>query len=534
MDKEFRFTSETSVHNTGSDFETFDNLCAKATVVKSTSRKVDSCGIVMDGSEPETFVTSPRDSHIGILGTTGSGKSRRVMVPSILMQAKTGTSMVITDPKGELYRFTANDLKKMGYNIHSINLRNPSRGSRWNPLSYVEKYYRSPSVEDRDKAEVMLMDIANVLKGNIHSSKDIFWEQASSNLFLGISQMILEKGEPGTLTFENVFNVGREMLLEVLNNKANAMNDDYNRPKPRLTRYFDSLSDFNPIKRNLSMMFMKDSDRLVESILMTFVTMLNPYISQEALSDLTCRSEIEFEDIGQRPTALYLLLPDDSAALYPFAAIMVKQIYSVLIRQADENTANGGRLNNEVFFFLDEFGTICGSNAGSVIPDFPMMMSAGRSRGFRFVIVCQSIGQLSVNYSSQEADTILGNCDTLLYLNSRDMATIERFQRQIGKYISPNTGREMPLISTQDLQKIELGRLLVINKCCGPYWGQLKDFTECDFGPKVSLKELGLPPARTMIDRQHIGLDDLLGKKPAPKKHDYSLLDMDDESDIPF
>ena len=533
-----KFTTETSFRNTGADFETYENLCEKSKVVRSSDRRVDSCGMVMDFVNPEIFVTSPRETHVLLVGGTGSGKTRRVMVPSIIMQGKTGTSMVITDPKGELYRFTAKDLKAMGYEILSVNMRNPSRGNRWNPLSYIEKYYNSEDVELRDKASVMLSDIANILKKGIHSIRDLFWENSAAGLFMGVAQMILEKGLEGGLTFENIFNVARMMLIELSSKDLDSSNLSQS-----LWDYYNGLDEFNPIKRNLSPLFTGSIDRMQESILATFETMLNPYVSQEAFVDLTCKSEMDFEDIGRRPTALFLILPDDSAALYPLASIMIKQIYNILVRQADENIDNGGKLENPVFFMLDEFGTICGSPSSSVIPDFPLMMSAGRSRGFRFAIVCQSIEQLSVNYKVHEANTIVGNCDTWLYLNSRDMSFIQRLQEQIGVYVSPNTGRERPLISTIELQKMELGRLLVLNKCCSPYWGHLKDFTEYDFGPEISMEEVALPESREAVKRIHTSLEDLLSNKEEernewePEDFDSDYLsddfeDVDDEEDM--
>ncbi len=510
MERTIRFTGDTCIHNTGADFETFENFCNRSTVVKSTDDGIVSCGMVMDNPDDGVFVTSPRETHVLIVGGTGSGKTRRVMVPSILMLGKTGASMVITDPKGELYRYTADSLKGKGYDILSVNMRKPSCGNRWNPLSYVARYYNSEDVDLRDKATVMLSDIANVLKGSVHSSRDLFWENAASGLFIGVAQMILDEGRGNALTFENIFNLARSIVME-LSGKGTV--EEY--PDPFFSRisiwdYYNGLDDSSPIKRNLAPLFVNFMDRAQESILMTLETMLSPYVSQEAFVDLTCTSEMDFEDLGRRSTALFLILPDDSAALYPLASIMIKQIYNVLVRQADSNTILGGRLQNEVFFLLDEFGTICGSPSSSVIPDFALMMSAGRSRGFRFAIVCQSIEQLSVNYSRQEANTIVGNCDTWLYLNSRDLSFIERIQDQIGDFISPNTGKKMPLISTLDLQRMELGRILVLNKCCGPYWGHLKDFTDYDFGPEMDTGYAVLPGQRSQTERSHISLDELL------------------------
>ncbi len=529
MEKRMRFTSDTCFRNTGADFESFEDLCEKSKVVKCTDSKVDSCGMVMDFAEPDIFVTSPKETHVYLNGGTGSGKSRRVIVPSIVMLGKSGTSMVITDPKGELYRFTAKALGSLGYNILSVNLRNPSRGNRWNPLSYVERYYSSFDVELRDKAAVMLSDIANILKGGVHSSRDMFWENSAAGLFMGVAQMIMEQGIGGGLTFENIFNVGR-MIVSTLGITSN---DEGLRQS--IWNYYNGLDEFSPIKRNLSPLFMGYVDRMQESILATFETMLSPYVSQEAFVDLTCKSEMDFEDLGKRPTALFLILPDDSAALYPLASIMIKQIYNILIRQADENARNGGRLDNQVFFLLDEFGTICGSPSSAVIPDFPLMMSAGRSRGLRFAIVCQSIEQLSVNYSRQEADTIVGNCDTWIYLNSRDMSFIRRLQEQIGEYISPNTGRERALVSTLELQKMELGRILVLNKCCNPYWGHLKDFTEYDFGTGVNMGQTSIPESRSEYDRVKIRIEDLLEKpwEGPDDECEYSD-DEEDMNSIPF
>lgn len=489
-------TFKTSVKNLGADFETKESFYSKCVVINTKEKNLSSAGIILDSSGNNTIATSTDEDHVFIIGGTGNGKTRRVIIPSIFSISKTGNSMVLTDPKGELYRQTAFQLKESGYEIMTIDLRNPGNGKRWNPLGIVEKLYRSGDRESVDTALVMLKDIADTLTNNVSKNDDKYWGQAASSVFMGCALAILEYGKRGTLTFENISFIAHEFADGFTENNSFARS------------FFVALPPFSLVRQNLLPLYQPEVPRTVQNIASVFDSMLHQYTNQYALMDFLSRSEVDFSTIGEHPAVLYIILPDDSTALYPLASIMIKQLYSILLQEADANVKNHGVLNNKVTFLLDEFGTLCGTG-NAFIPDFPVMMTAARSRGIRFTIVCQSVEQLRKNYSTDEANTISSNCKVWIYMNSRDYDFLTRLQNLVGNYSSPYSGNTHPLLSISDLQKMPLGEVLILNNCCGPYIGHLEDFTSYDFGFSSSKNSLGRPKPRKVFERPRVTIEEL-------------------------
>ena len=160
--------------------------------------------------------------------------------------------------------------------------------------------------------------------------------------------------------------------------------------------------------------------------------------------DLFSVSEIDITSIGERPTALFFILPDDSQALYPIATVFVKQIYSALVRLADSK--RDGRLPVKVTFLLDEFANF------AKLPSVESMLTAARSRGIRFVLVCQSMDQLSQKYSDEGMEILLANCRCWIFMSCRNLPFLKRLQSLCGDYTSPYTGETVPLVSIERLQ----------------------------------------------------------------------------------
>ena len=136
-----------------------------------------------------TVYTDISDAHTLIFGNTGSKKTRNFCIPSVYTIGMAGESMVISDPKGEIYRNTSGFIKEQGYKIKVFNLRNPENGSRWNPLLLPYRYYKNG---DQDKALEMLSDLCMQLKNEVHSERDLFWENQASDLLMGLFLILFE------------------------------------------------------------------------------------------------------------------------------------------------------------------------------------------------------------------------------------------------------------------------------------------------------------------------------------------------------
>ncbi len=478
------------VSRTGAQFEKTDSFLKNSTVVDSSRSELKNVGVPLTYVGDNEYATSQDELHCFVIGDSGCGKTRRVILPTIRLMSKSGESMVVADPKGELYRSTANVLRDKGYTVHILNFRNPNRGNRWNPLAIIDSYYHSGDSEKKDKAVMMLDDIVSVLQDG-KEGKDPFWILSAGNVLRGIAFLILEYGSEGELTFENIALAARKFGEQI------------DSPGSPMKRFIQSLPSSSPIVQNLSVVVTNAKDTR-NCIMAEFETMVSMYYSQESLMDLFAKSEIDVSDLGKRPTALFFILPDDTEALYPIATVFVKQIYSILVSLADEQKT--GKLPNRVTFLLDEFANF------AKMPSIESMLTAARSRGIRFVLVCQSMDQLTAKYAEHGRETLLANCRVWIYMSCRNLPFLERLVRLMGSYISPYTNESCPLIDIGELQHFdkEKGQVLVLNDRCRPMMGYLRDYSTYDFGEEESVAIGELPATHEPIKRPMFSLENAI------------------------
>lgn len=481
------------IRRTGAVFESKESFLENTKVVKTNDQKFDYCGAVLTqvSADEKTVATAKEEFHSFVLGETGSGKTRRVILPTIRLLAKTGRSMIISDPKGEVYKKTAAALMKNGYEVHVLNFRSPGRGKRWNPLAYIEKSCRSSDVEDRDRAYLMLKDLAKIISTIVRSEKDSFWENEAQKMFIGFSQLIIDNCPEGSLTFENISILAKECSAEL--NQREGGFSALNRASTNNVKFKDcilALDRSSIVSTNLFSFITAPSD-MRNSMVSVFEGMMADFVNQQSLLDLFSVSEFDVSELGKKPSALYFILPDDSEAMYAIATVFVKQTYSALINLADNNQS--GKLDNEVSFVLDEFANF------ATIPAVESMLTAARSRGISFTIVCQSMEQLQKKYPEGASEVLMSNCRVWIYMSCRNFEFLKRLQSLIGEYISPYTGESYPLVSISDLQHYKMGEVLILYDRCNPSIGHLPDYSEYDFGEKV--EEIPLPDVHELIER---------------------------------
>lgn len=486
------------ITRSGARFETTERFLQSTSVVNSTETELKSAGIPLTHIDENTYATSTDELHCFVIGDSGCGKTRRVILPTIRLLAKAGESMVISDPKGELYRTTANSLREKGYTVQVLNFRNPSRGHRWNPLGLIDELYHSENSESKDKALMMLSDIVDVLQQGLQGEKDPYWAMAAGDVMRGISLIILDYGELGDLTFENISLTAREVRDQLSGSKRS-----FSSSSTPFKDFLSSLPKGSPIYQNLSVIITNAEDTR-NCIMSVFEAMISLYSSQESLMDLFAVSEIDINTLGLSPTALFFILPDDTEALYPIATVFVKQIYSSLISLADAQ--RDGKLPNRVTFLLDEFANF------AKMPSIESMLTAARSRRIRFVLVCQSMDQLTAKYQEYGRETLLANCRTWVYMSCRNLPFLSRLEELIGYYISPYTNERIPLVDIGELQHFEIGQVLVLNDRCRPMMGYLPDYSKYDFGTDGNDVSIEMPVPHDKIERKLFGLEKAMEK----------------------
>lgn len=411
--------------------------------------------------------------HTLVVGTTSSGKTWRYVIPTIQILSSTAAkpSFVVTDPKGELYDTCTNKLKKEGYDVKVVELRDPSVSTQWNPLSYpydmwhrsfnldkevrvhapgdnpknynlmiqsnfdfnTSKWYefngtayydsnilesdmRAISVSLQNDTFTAVSDICNTL-APVESAKDPTWEKTARRLLQGIIWAMLEDSmipELG-LTREkfNLYNVYKIV------NTTDSGSNSYATLKEYLFDYRDKFSKVP----DLCASALKNADGTSKNY-MGFATGMVSLFSDSGISFLTANTEIDIEHVDDKPTAIFLIIPDEIRVRYPLAVLFVTQLYKRLVDKAQDR---GGKLKRHVYFLLDEFGNM------PKFPEFGSTMAVGRSRGIYFTLCVQSYSQLYQNYGQDEGKIIKDNCPIQVYVASEDMATNKEFSELLGK-----------------------------------------------------------------------------------------------------
>ncbi len=475
----------------GADFESSERFLRQCDIVSVSDDSLKSSGIPLDYLGSGRYAVTKDEEHTLIIGDTGSGKTRRIIVPAVLLMAATGQSMVLSDPKGEIYQKTAGYLEKRGYDIVVINMREPRNGSRWNPLDRVWTLCRSKDEDERDKGYIQLDEIIDMMASSVHSEKDVFWENIAKQYLRAIAMTIIEYGSEGDLTFNNIA-VAESKISTLLQHRIERRESGDNGEEEEENAFFSFFSSLPPesdIRQNFQSTACITGSATITSVTSVTHTMTMPYTRQSGVRYLLSATDFSIEDIGRKKTALYFILPDETATLYPLATMLIAQIYSVLV---DSAFKRGGMLGVKVNFILDEFANF------PRIHNISGMLTAARSRGIRFFLVCQDVDQLEYTYGTYGASIIRSNCLDWVYMGTRNAAFLEMLESLGGTYYERYTHESYPLISVSSLERLEKGEVMVFCHRCSPRLCRLPDYSEVEW-PDDAEKEKFLPPKNRAV-----------------------------------
>lgn len=449
---------------------------------------IEGIPIIAEEGKKDYKITFTKPAHTLIIGTTGSGKTTTFINPTvqILANTKGKPSMLISDPKGELYALHAKSLIKRGYEVKVLDLRNPYCSIRWNPLEKpYEMYQEMLSLEDKvvvneeegyyvfedkiyydvneknaavqvrkqaifDEVYEDLNDICSVLCP-VKSKNEPIWESGAKNFILAITLAMLEDSEKPELGMTkekfNFYNV-----MKIATNTQNDCED--------LIEYFAGRS---PISKSVSLskQVLDASDKTRGSYLSTIFDKLSLF-SDMSICSLTSANEIDLGEIATKPTALFLQIPDEKETRHTLAGMVILQTYKALVAKA--NTYPDLSLPRSVYLLLDEFGNL------PQIHKLEQMITVGRSRRIWLALVVQSYAQLAKVYDDKSADIIKSNCNIQIFIGTTDLKTIDEFSKKCGNYSiiqknvsfsSSNSGvgssisvKERPLIYPTELQQL--------------------------------------------------------------------------------
>lgn len=344
-----------------------------------------------------------RNLNVLVVGGSGAGKSRTYAIPNIM---QCNCSMVITDPKAELLRKTGGVLERNGYEVRVFDLINPETSWCYNPFAYVW--------DDKDVLKLINNLIRNTTPKGAQSS-DPFWEKSETALLQALMLYLLHEAPPEEQNFP--------MIMEMLGS-AQVKEDDEDYQSP-LDILFERLEMRDPesIAVKQYAIYKQAAGKTAKSILISCGARLAPFDIAE-LRELMSYDELELDLVGDRKTALFVIISDTDDTFNFIVSIMYTQLFNLLCDRADD--VYGGRLPIHVRCLLDEFANI------GQIPKFEKLIATIRSREISASIILQSKSQLKAIYKDN-ADTIEGNCDTTLFLGGKEKTTLKEIAEILGK-----------------------------------------------------------------------------------------------------
>ena len=458
--------------------------------VDPTSPKANAAGIPLKMNTKEVYVDNG-GYHNLVIGSTGAGKTQTTVLPMVNLLSKHDESMIITDPKGEIYEGTANYLKSLGYNIVLLNFRDPQQGNAWNPMYLPYSLYKSGNI---DKSVELLEDLAaNILHDPQGKSQDPFWENTSADYFAGLACALFEDAKEEEINLNSI-------SLMTTQGEEKIANTTY-------------VKDYFSYKDQAGTAYTKASSTLMApnetkgSILSVFKQKIQLFASRANLSEMLSNNDFDMRDIGRKKTVVYIVIQDEKTTYHSLVTIFLKQCYETLISVAQES---GGKLPHRTNFILDEFANM------PPLKDVTTMVTAARSRNIRFTFIIQNFAQLYEVYGKENGETIKGNCGNIVYLISTEIQALEEISKMCGEAKSKEKDKtaSTPLVTVSDLQRMEQWETIILRLRTMPYKTKLTPNYQMNWGhnfPKAKY------PQREKREVQVFNIKDFVTKKREEK-----------------
>lgn len=502
------------------------------TVTKWTNVERHADGIVI-GAEKKfggLEIITTDQLHALIVGTTGSGKTTGFVDQNIavLARSKTKPSIVITDPKRELYEKHSGRLAQEGYKISVLDLREPYSSARWNPMNVLIRRIRlvrdlQNNLQSKDgkyygagetflsynAARLRVQELKDEIYENaqdlvytlcpVQNRDQPTWEQGARNLIFGLVLAFCEDCIKGKMDEKQL------LLFNVYHNITKYCSADTTALKEYLMTGRDEFSKV----RGLVNTVLITSDKTLTS----YLSEVNAYMQQlsdDGILSLTSENDLDIVNMDEKPNAVFIVVPDERFTRHRFVTLFITQMYKELVEKANLNSRRGQTetaiLKRNTYFVLDEFGNL------PKFENMEGMVTVARSRGIRFLFVLQSLSQLTAKYGREIGDIVKTNCNVKIFIGSDDPETRREFselcgQKKIKSYsvstnaetsASSNTGAaNQPLITVGMLERLngeEKGDAIVSVRGYEPIWTR--------FTPSYELKKIYFQAENTVAEER--------------------------------
>ena len=344
-----------------------------------------------------------RNKNVMVVGGSGSGKTRFYVKPNLMQMH---SSYVVTDPKGTIIIECGKMLERNGYDIKVLNTINFNKSMKYNPFAYLRS--------EKDILKLVQTIIANT-KGEGEKAGEDFWVKAEKLYYTALIGYIFYEAPKEEKNFAT--------LLDMID-ASEVREDDENYKNP-IDHLFDALERKDPTHFAVKQYrkYKLAAGKTAKSILISCGARLAPFDIKE-LRELMSEDELTLDTIGDKKTALFVVISDTDDTFNFVVSIMYSQLFNLLCDKADD--VYGGRLPVHVRFLLDEFANI------GLIPKFEKLIATIRSREISASIILQAQSQLKAIYKDH-ADTIVGNCDSMIFLGGKEKTTLKELSETLGK-----------------------------------------------------------------------------------------------------
>jgi len=447
--------------------------------LKSNDDNFENGGLVVGykkDKKQEKIYYIDQNIHSLTVGATRSGKTRSVVLQTIGNLALAGESMILSDPKGELYQYTYPYLMSKDYKVITLDFKNPMKSHSYN---FLQPVIDAINNNDFRKAEEYAWDITNSLVGDEHGNMEKIWRDGEMSVIAGAIMSVVwdNKDNPPYQNLTNVYMFISEMCKTVGNNQM------------PINKYIEGLSEEHPATSIFGIAKIAP-EKTRGSFFTSALTTLRLFTNKSIYS-MTCKSDFSLIDAGKEKTAIFIILPDEKTTYYSLASLFVYQNYVALVEKAD---SRGGELFKRVNYILDEFGNF------TSIPSFSNMLTVAGGRKIRFNLFLQSFAQLESKYGKEVAENIRDNCQTWLYLKTASTETASVISKKLGNYTTSTYSRSnsysryqsgsnsesmnlisRPLLTEDEIMRIERPYLLVIPTGMFPIMSYLPDISKWKF-----------------------------------------------------
>lgn len=409
------------------------------------------------------------DSHIAVVGRTGRGKSSCASIPFTRDILRQGESLIVIDPKKEIYRQTACYIPE-GYQVYCVDFTDVYNSpTTWNPLHMIYQLYRSDDPSDRDTASTLLGDMwASIYP--TYRDPDPFWPQAAANYGKGLTYALFEAAAPEEINLDSI-----AAMME--QSEAKAGNG-----QPFLLKTFYDIAPLDSLaKRNLAS-YVNAPHETRGSIHACADTGLEMFSRSRGLMQMLSQDSLDILHMDfELPFILYIILPDEHDMFDGLAGLLVSQLTTELIRfSRDWNDPLPIRVN----LILEELGSV-----GQSIPNLPKLATAGRSRNLRLMLILQDYNQLHDVYGPSRAEAILASIGITIGFSTNNWGTLKEWSDRCGErfLVYGDTLQKEPLITPVQLAAMPRGTALILVDGCLKFISPLPMFDREGWTPPPRL-----------------------------------------------